>query len=58
MEEIKLKRLLYDSTNSGNSRGNHLGNTQSTNNLGLSTITSTATPAINVSPFGSDQLMN
>ena len=58
MEEIKLKRLLYESTNTNNSRGNHIGNNQSTTSLGLSTITSTATPAINVSPFGSGNLNN
>ncbi|OUM66333.1 hypothetical protein PIROE2DRAFT_6474 [Piromyces sp. E2] len=58
MEEIKLKRLLYESTNTNNGRGNHIGNNQSTTSLGLSTITSTATPAINVSPFGSGNLNN
>jgi len=58
MEEIKLKRLIYDSSNTNNGRGNHVGNNQSTPSLGLSTITSTATPAINVSPFGSGNLNN
>jgi len=57
MEEIKLKRLIYDNSNTGNGRGNNIGNNQSTS-LGLSTITSTATPAINVSPFGSGNLNN
>jgi len=58
MEEIKLKRLLYESTNTGNSRGNQIGNPQSTTSLGISTITSSATPALNVSPFGSGNLNN
>jgi len=58
MEEIKLKRLIYDNSNTESGRGNKIGNNQSTNTLGLSTITSTATPAINVSPFGSGNLNN
>lgn len=58
MEEIKLKRLIYDNSNTSNGRGNHIGNNQSPTSLGLSTITSTATPAINVSPFGSGNLNN
>ncbi|ORX57756.1 hypothetical protein BCR36DRAFT_366960 [Piromyces finnis] len=57
MEEIKLKRLLYEGSNSNN-RGNHIRNTKSTTSLGLSTITSTASPTINVSPFGSGNLNN
>jgi hypothetical protein len=56
MEEIKLKHLIFD--NSGNGGINSIGNSQSTTSLELSTITSTATPAINVNSIGSGNLNN
>jgi len=58
MEEIKLKRLIYDSSNTKSNKGKTIGNNQSMNTLDLSTITSTATHAINVSTFGGGNLNN